>query len=243
MGSTNREKTFRIRIRETIATLICEEKYYPMAREEILTQRRHIEATIRGCPAFAVSMQPLAVDPGAPAIVTRMAAAAQSTGTGPMSAVAGAIAEFTIRRLKSAGARHAIMDNGGDIALLINRPVLVGIYAGDSPCGNLGLRILPSPGILGVCTSSGRVGHSISLGCAHAAVVVAGNVSLADAAATSLGNAIRGNGTDHLREVLSTHLTEDLETVMVVVDDQTAWAGRPPDFVRVAEDIGAISAY
>ncbi len=44
---------------------------------------------------------------------------------------------------------------------------------------------------LGVCTSSGTVGHSLSLGQSDAVAVLARSTSLADAAATALGNRIK----------------------------------------------------
>jgi ApbE superfamily uncharacterized protein (UPF0280 family) len=43
---------------------------------------------------------------------------------------------------------------------------------------------------LGVCTSSGTVGHSLSFGRADAVVVLAASTALADAAATRLGNEV-----------------------------------------------------
>ncbi|MCA1989441.1 MAG: hypothetical protein LDL07_09915, partial [Desulfarculus sp.] len=44
---------------------------------------------------------------------------------------------------------------------------------------------------LAVCTSSGTVGHSLSLGRADAATILAKDAALADAAATALGNRVR----------------------------------------------------
>ena len=65
------------------------------------------------------------------------------------------------------------------------------VYAGASPLsGRVGI-VLP-PGEWGLCTSAGRVGPSISLGRADAAVVLCRDSALADAAATALGNRIQG---------------------------------------------------
>jgi ApbE superfamily uncharacterized protein (UPF0280 family) len=44
---------------------------------------------------------------------------------------------------------------------------------------------------LGVCTSSGTVGHSLSLGRADAAVLLAASATLADAVATATGNLVQ----------------------------------------------------
>jgi ApbE superfamily uncharacterized protein (UPF0280 family) len=83
------------------------------------------------------------------------------------------------------------VENGGDIFLKINCKRTVGIYAGDSPLtGKLGLEIEPQDTPLGVCTSSGTVGHSLSFGKADAVVVTAGSAALADAAATAICNKV-----------------------------------------------------
>lgn len=66
----------------------------------------------------------------------------------------------------------------------------MGIYAGTSPLRDLALTIPPREKPLGICTSSGTVGPSISFGYADAAVAISDDISLADAAATALGNAV-----------------------------------------------------
>ena len=45
---------------------------------------------------------------------------------------------------------------------------------------------------MAVCTSSGTLGHSLSLGRADAAVVISQSAALADAAATAIGNQVSG---------------------------------------------------
>ena len=68
---------------------------------------------------------------------------------------------------------------------------MVGIYAGKSPLtGRIGLVIRGQDTPLGICTSSGTVGHSLSYGRADAVIAVARSTALADAAATAIGNLI-----------------------------------------------------
>lgn len=43
---------------------------------------------------------------------------------------------------------------------------------------------------MGICTSSGTVGHSLSYGKADAVIVLSKSAALADAAATAIGNLI-----------------------------------------------------
>jgi uncharacterized protein len=157
----------------------------------VLKYRYQLEGYIRRQPLFQTSLEPLPVPEYAPAIVKQMAAAAQQANVGPMAAVAGAIAECVGKELLTFSP-EIIVENGGDIFLKINRPRIIGIYAGDSPLtGKVGLEINPQDTPLGVCTSSGTVGHSLSLGKADAAVALAGSAALADAAATAICNRVQ----------------------------------------------------
>jgi len=124
-----------------------------------------------------------------PEVVKRMILAGNSMGIGPMSAVAGTIAAMAVESMVAAGATFAIVDNGGDIALINDRPVTIGVYAGTSPVKDLAFQMPVHDNITGICTSSGTVGPSISFGMADAAIIFSDDVSLADAAATALGNA------------------------------------------------------
>ena len=55
---------------------------------------------------------------------------------------------------------------------------------------------------VGLCTSSGTVGHSLSLGKADSVTVLAPSAALADAAATRLGNEVSGGDRKNINEVL-----------------------------------------
>jgi hypothetical protein len=111
-----------------------------------------------------------------------------------MAAVAGAIAERVGRELMKLSP-EVIVENGGDIFMktLTNR--LVGVYAGSSPfTGKIALEVEPEETPLGICTSSGTVGHSLSYGSADAVIVISPSAALADAAATAIGNLIQESG-------------------------------------------------
>ncbi|MGB8952093.1 MAG: UPF0280 family protein [Candidatus Aminicenantales bacterium] len=234
-------KRQEIQIRETAATVIAEEAFIPLAEAEISRQRSLIEEFIRQDPQFRTSLEPYPVSSDAPAIVRRMAGAASRAGVGPMAAVAGAIAEFALNAMIRAGAAHAIVDNGGDIAMRLSRPATVGIFAGPAKIRNIGLRFQPRPGIVGVCTSSGTVGHSLSFGRADAATVIAGDVCLADAVATALGNAVREKNSAQIEEALNRFLIDGVEGLLVIIDDLFAIAGRLPEIVEIPVDPGKIS--
>ena len=138
------------------------------ARTAITRYRGDIEAYISQHPRFQSSLSPMDVDDDAPDIIKDMAAATHSAGVGPMAAVAGAIAEFVGKELLKFS-EQIVIENGGDIFLKTTRSRVIGVYAGDSPfTGKMALSIEADKTPLGVCTSSGTVGHSLSLGKADA---------------------------------------------------------------------------
>jgi ApbE superfamily uncharacterized protein (UPF0280 family) len=164
------------------------------AQRLVLKYRRQLEGYINLNPDFQTSLKPVRVPERAPAIIQQMAGAGLKAGVGPMAAVAGAIAEDVGRELL-AFTPEIIVENGGDIFLRLRKGRVVGIYAGESPLtGKIGLEIDASETPLGVCTSSGTVGHSLSYGKADAVVVLASDTALADAAATAIGNRIKKRG-------------------------------------------------
>lgn len=144
-------------------------------------------------PSFQKSLSPLEPFGDEPEWILKMYRAGRTAGTGPMAAVAGMVAEYTARALLSLSP-ETVVENGGDVFMTGIRERTVAIVAGSSPLsGKLGLKVVPGPG-LSVCTSSGTYGHSLSFGKADAAVVVAADAALADAAATMLGNRCKNAG-------------------------------------------------
>lgn len=231
----------RIRIKETFATVTAEERFLELAERTIAAARADIESYISEQPRFFSSLEPLPIDMAAPGIARRMAAAAALAGVGPMAAVAGAIAQVTVEALVAAGARHIIMNNGGDVVLRIDRPVKIGIFTGSALIRDIALRCEPRPGIFSVCTSSGTVGHSLSFGCADAATVVAANGCLADAAATALGNRVREKTGEAIGAAIRESLLPEVEGVLVVAGMHLGVGGALPQIVRAAVDPWVIS--
>lgn len=153
--------------------------------------RRQIEQYIVAHPQFAESLLPLAKDNSAGPLIQSMLTAGQRATVGPMAAVAGAVAEAVGIGLQDIGVTDLIVENGGDIFIAREQDCTVAIFAGESPLsGRVGIRLTADRMPLGVCCSSGTIGHSLSMGVADAAVVMATSTGLADAAATRLGNEV-----------------------------------------------------
>ena len=186
--------------------------------------RADIEAEIRRNPAFADSLAPLPMPPTAAPIVRAMIEAGRAFDVGPMAAVAGAVAQAVGEGLLK-HSPEVIVENGGDLYIKADRVVELGLYAGPgSPfSGELRLTVHPEGQALGVCTSSGTVGHSLSFGKADAVVAVAGSAALADAAATAIANRIRS--ADDVQPVLNDeHARGRLDGLLIAIGQRIgAW--------------------
>jgi ApbE superfamily uncharacterized protein (UPF0280 family) len=161
--------------------------------EQVLVCRAHIEGYIRRYPAFATTLLPWRDKTFAPPIVRQMIQAGQAAGVGPMAAVAGAVAENVGRHLLGQ-CRQVVVENGGDIFFKTDDILVTGLFAGNSPLSmKVGIKLPPSDNGMGICTSSGTVGHSLSAGSADAVCVISPSCALADAAATAIGNRIHSS--------------------------------------------------
>ena len=160
--------------------------------EKVHLYRRKIEDYISKDRRFLTSLKPIEVELKAPLIVREMAESAKKASVGPMAAVAGTLAEFLGRDLLKKGYKDIIIENGGDIFMVTSKRRKIGIYAGRSKLWNkLCLEIRSKDTPLGICTSSGTVGHSLSFGLADAVVILSKRASLADAVATATANQVR----------------------------------------------------
>lgn len=185
---------FRVAVKETDLLVLAVRDLTRQVRQAVVRERQQLEGYIEAHPAFLGSLAPVPEDPFAPPVVREMIAAGRRAGVGPMAAVAGALAERVGRAVMSLS-QEVIVENGGDIFLKVTRPATVALYAGTSPLSHqVGLKIDPLLGPVGVCTSSGTLGHSLSRGRADAACVLASSAALADACATALGNRVPDAG-------------------------------------------------
>ncbi|NVM56699.1 MAG: UPF0280 family protein [Desulfobacterales bacterium] len=224
--SNKKLQTFRVVVKETDLLVRAERPLQRETRDLVLKHRMSLERYIEDHPGFVDRLAPLPHDrPLAPPIVRTMIEAGQKAGVGPMAAVAGAVAEHVGRDLLTYS-KEVIIENGGDIFIRTTFPLVVAIFAGDSPLSSkLGVRI-DSPGTpVAVCTSSGTVGHSLSFGRADAVAVISESAALADAAATAIGNAV-SNKADIASAI---HLGENIQGVVgivVILDDKMGLWGK-----------------
>ena len=183
--------SFHVIVRETDLYIRADRNLSDVALRSVYKYRGFIESYIKQHPDFLTSLKPIDDNKLAPPIIEDMLRTSRVAGVGPMASVAGAIAEHVGYDLLQLS-RDVIVENGGDIFLKTENDAQVGIFAGDSPLSyKIALRFKPEQMPLGICTSSGTVGHSLSFGRADAVCVVSESATMADAVATAIGNLVK----------------------------------------------------
>ena len=216
--------SFEVRIRETDLHILAGKDLRDEAGAAVFRYRSQLEGYIARHPEFATALRPLPADLTAPPIVKAMLAAGLAAEVGPMAAVAGAMAEYVGLDLLAAGAGEVVVENGGDIYFCRGQESVVGIFAGASPLSSrVGLKIAASRMPLGICTSSGTVGHSLSLGEADAVTVLAKDTALADAVATLAGNAVQPGQSLELALAKGAAVPGILGVVIIRGEELGAW--------------------
>jgi len=216
--------SFQVTVKETDLMVHAAKDLADVTRDLVLKYRGYIESYIQTHPDFFKALNPWKIKGPAPIIIKDMAAAGERAGVGPMAAVAGAITEHVGQDLL----RHSsevIIENGGDVFIKTHNAVTIGIFAGESPLSfNIGLRIDSGDKPISVCTSSGRVGHSLSFGKADAVCVVAKHCPLADASATSIGNRVKSKK-DINRAMDFGKKIKGVEGIVIIFADQVGFWG------------------
>jgi len=193
----------------------------------IVDLRRSMDAYLLMDPQYKASLTPYDAGLEAPAILKDMSKVSYKTGIGPMSAVAGAVALRVAKFLKSQfDVKEVIVENGGDIYASALEDMDISVFAGQSPLSEkIGLHIPAADFPLGICTSSGTVGPSLSLGRADAVMIVCKDVLLADSYATAMANRIKSVNDlqpviDRIRNI------PDILGAIAVKDDRLAICGQ-----------------
>ncbi|MEA3505888.1 MAG: UPF0280 family protein [Elusimicrobiota bacterium] len=182
--------SYNVKIEESDLHISTKGIYAVEARQKLLRTREIIKNYIDAHPQFREEMGGLAPADDMPGLIKNMTESSAACNVGPMASVAGAIAAEVGRKLCDYSP-EVIVENGGDIFIKTEKERTAAVFAADSPLSmKIGIMVYPSPAGTGISTSSGRVGHSVSLGNAEAALCISGNPALADAAATAVGNMV-----------------------------------------------------
>jgi hypothetical protein len=220
--------------KETRCTIIADrEQAIKTAIESTKRNRKELEDYARSNPKFLYTLEPIPV-PNEPLVARLMAEAAEKANVGPMAAVAGVLADLTVKDMLADGCSVAVVEDGGEVSAVSDRPIDVALAAGDVPLSKrFGFRLTDFP--LGVATSSGRFSHALSFGDAEAATVFCRNAGLADAAATAVGNVVKGEDCEGAvqRGIDKALSIQGVEGVLIIYREFTGTAGKIPQIVKV----------
>lgn len=185
--------------------------------------RTILEEYIKKVPLFRSTLKPFPADNKAHSMIKEMIEVSALCQVGPMAAVAGCIARYVGERLL-ANTEEVIIENGGDIYIKSHSERKIIIYAGSSPLSNkIYLKIDSRKKGMGVCTSSGTVGPSFSMGKADAVTVISTSASLADAAATAIANTIQTSADIEKGLSLAQEITGIFGAVIIKDDKIGMW--------------------
>jgi ApbE superfamily uncharacterized protein (UPF0280 family) len=237
-------KKYHIEEGESIITLLCNKKmFFKIAVEELRVQRDIISTYISKYPIFNTSLKPLDFDNDAPVIVKKMFEASNMFNVGPMASVAGAISESIALKLIEFGADEIIVDNGGDIAMFLKSPRIMGLYTGNSNISGYGFNIDTVGKLLGVCTSSGKMGHSKSFGISYTTTVFSDSPTIADSAATRIGNNIKDDNPDSIQTVLENenNIGNKISGIVAITKNYLGKIGNIPEIIKTNNNFSLIT--
>ena len=198
--------------------------------------KRHISLN----PDFLISIEPLKYNTESLSpIVLKMYESSTKADVGPMACVAGTISEMSLEYLIDNGSKCSIVENGGDIAIINNQEVLCGIYSNNNILGNnIAFKIKSRKKPLGICTSSGKIGHSISFGSSDSVTVISKSPSIADGLATRIANEVIGDDSEskvsNATECAEKY-REFYESVLIITDENVGTIGKLPKIVECDE--------
>lgn len=229
--SSDGRRSFSVKYKETDLWIgVDKDSYSPFMQDEalsiIIKLRNLMDSYLLLDPEYKTSLVPYLPQTPAPLIFHDMSAVCKRSEIGPMSAVAGAVAKYTALELKKKFPYREIMvENGGDIYIDIKEDIDIAVFAGQSPLSNrVGLHIPASVSPVGVCTSSGTVGPSLSFGKADAVMIVCKDVLLADSYATAMANRVKS--VDDIESVIDyISNRSDILGALVIKDDKMAVTG------------------
>jgi ApbE superfamily uncharacterized protein (UPF0280 family) len=227
----------RFSLKESQCTIISDKQQaIKAAIESIKRNYQELELYVKTNPNFLYTLTPI-VAPEKPLVARLMTLAAEKADVGPMAAVAGAMADLAVKDMTCEGCEVAVVEDGGEISAVSNRSVDVAVAAGEEPLSKrFGFRLAEFP--IGVATSSGRFSHALSFGDAETATVFCKNAALADAAATAVGNIVKGEDAQAgIQAGINRGLSiEGVEGVLIIYKGQVGTAGKIPQMIKIEKD-------
>jgi ApbE superfamily uncharacterized protein (UPF0280 family) len=228
--------------KESDITIISESKNaITSAKQEFYRHRADLERYIKSNNEFQSTFSPIRVKTQS-RIINLMAEGAWLCDVGPMATVAGALADLMLEAMKTKSisnlvpARIALVENGGEIAVDSEKPMKIALYAGENKLNlNIGFLIEKQDCPIGIASSSAKIGHAISLGQSDVVTIFAKNATIADGAATQVGNLVKGEDIDQSIRIALEKIDhiEGVEGALICREDKIGYAGKLPKMFHI----------
>jgi uncharacterized protein len=228
--------------KDSNCVLISDKQESILAAEESIKQNTaQLERYIAAHPKFAWTLKPIPA-PETPQVANLMAQAGEKAGVGPMAAVAGVLADLAVKDMVAVGCEVAVVEDGGEVSAVSNIPIDVALAAGDEALSKrFGFRLTEFP--IGVATSSGWFSHALSFGDAEAATVFCKEAGLADAAATAVGNVVKGDFEAAIeRGITVAKAIAGVEGVFILFKGNVGTWGKIPQIIKVYPKNGSTTS-
>ena len=231
--------------KESDITLISESrKAILAAKKGFFRDRRILENYINVHNEFLTSFSPIEIHSNE-RIINLMANGAQLCDVGPMATVAGAFADLMLEEMKIKSelsptpAKVALIENGGEIAIDSEKAMKIALYAGYNRLNlNIGFLIEKKDCPIGIASSSAKIGHAVSLGQSDVVTIFAKNATIADGAATKIGNFVKGIDIEKsIKDALDK--AEDIDGVIgafICRNDKIGYSGKIPKIFKITGD-------
>ena len=209
-------------------------------KQYIFRIRQDLKRYIYKNPEFQLSLEPLKYkNENLSPIILKMYESSTIADVGPMACVAGTISEMSLNYLIDNNSSYSIVENGGDIAIINDEDALCGIYSNNKILGNnIAFKIKARKHPLGICTSSGKIGHSISFGDSDSVSVISKSPSVADGLATRIANEVTGENSEvkvfNALEIAENY-KEFFDGMLIISDENIGTIGKLPKIVESKE--------
>ncbi len=208
-SSNTEEQKFQVILEEsdlllTLPSFINESDVIEISTKFLYKIRQDIKFHIQNYPDFLHSLIPISAPKNIEKNINVMYDVAKIANVGPFATIAGTVAQLMTSLLvfwiKKNYASHqnvinnafsVIVENGGDIYVYSHKERIVGVLSNPKLNQNIGIKILKSDFPTSLCSSSSKIGHSLSFGNGDIAMVKAKNAALADALATAYCNMLK----------------------------------------------------
>ena len=112
---------------------------------------------------------------------------------------------------------------------------IIGVFSGDDKFKDIAFSIPPTDRVFSICSSSGKVGPSVSFGNSGICTVFSNDPVLADCCATAFGNMIREGTSEEMSQASEDIASiDDVSGCVCVSNGLIAMCGDIPEMVSVS---------